>query len=166
MAILAMIAALALSAPAAAQDPPASLYESAPAQDAGTAASSGGRSTVLIGLALAALAGAGLLAVLAIRRPSVPRTNTEIVDEALAAMAAGETPPAEPVSSPERPARRFRAARAASIEASASARRGMPVMLEPEPKCAWRPRVVSEPPLPAFGPGSHAGSPSVPPPPD
>jgi len=165
--MLATIAALVLSAPAAAQDPPASLYEPAAAQDAGTAApSDDGRSTVLIGLALAALAGAGLLAVLALRRPATPRTNTEIVDEALAVIAAGQTPETEPVSPPAKPTRRFRAARAASIEASASARRGMPVMIEPEPKCAWRPRVVAEAPLPAFGPGSHTGSPSVPPPPD
>jgi hypothetical protein len=167
MAMLAMIAALVLSAPAAAQDPPASLYQSAPAQDAGTAApSDDGRSTVLLGLALAALAGAGLLAVLALRRPAPPRTNTEIVDEALAVMAAGKTPEPEPATPPAKPTRRFRAARAASIEASAAARRGMPVLIEPEPKCTWRPRVVADPPLPAFGPGSHTGSPSVPPPPD
>ena len=165
--MLATIAALVLSAPAAAQDPPASLYEPAPAQDAGTATpSDGDRSTVLLGLALAALAGAGLLAVLALRRPATPRTNTEIVDEALAVLAAGDSPEREPATAPAKPARRFRAARAASIEASAAARRGMPVILEPEPKCAWRPRVVAEPPLPAFGPGSHTGSPSVPPPPD
>ena len=130
--MLAMIAAVALSAPAAAQDAPASLYEPAPAQDAGTAApSDGDRSTLLLGLALAALAGAGLLAVLALRRPATPRTNTEIVDEALAVLAAGETPEREPATPPAKPTRRFRAARAASIEASASARSGMPVILEP-----------------------------------
>ena len=79
-------------------------------------------------------------------------------------MAAGETPEPDPVGPPAQPTG-VRAARAASIEAApppVAARRDA----EPEPKCAWRPRVVAEAPLPAFGPGSHAGSPSVPPPPD
>ena len=160
MAVLATVAALVLSAPASAQEPPAPLYEAAPAQELGTTTpSDDGRSTVLLGLALAALAGAGLLAVLAIRRPhAVAPADTEVVDQALAAMAAGETPEPEPASPPEKRTRRFRvkAARAAA-----------PVIVEPpEPKCAWRPRVVAEPPLPAFGPGSHTGSPSAPPPPD
>ena len=45
---------------------------------------------------------------LAIRRPARAPTHTEIVDEALAAMAAGETPQPEPVSPPVKPARRFK----------------------------------------------------------
>jgi hypothetical protein len=182
MVVLAVLAALVFSAPAAAQGPPAPLYEPAPTQDVGSAApSDGGRSALLLGLAVVALAGAGVLAVLALRRPAREPSNTEVVDAALAALApassatprgaarpAGETPPPQPVEPAARRTRRFRAARAASAEASAAARRGIPVIPEPpEEQCAWRPRVVaSEAPLPAFGPGSHTGSPSVPPPPD
>jgi hypothetical protein len=152
--VLAIVAALVCSAPAGAQGPPAPLYEPAPAQELGTSKpSDGGRSTLLLSLAFVALAGAGVLAVLAIRRPNP--SNAEVVDRALAALADGKTPVAEPVGPPARRSRRFRT---------------KPVSVEPaalEPTCAWRPRVVaSEAPLPAFGPGSHTGSPRVPPPPD
>ena len=60
-----MVAALALCFPApvlAQQEPPPSLWESAPAQDPGTATpSDGGRSVPLLVAALVAMAGAGVL---------------------------------------------------------------------------------------------------------
>jgi hypothetical protein len=157
MVVLATVAALVLSAPASAQEPSPQLYEAAPAQELGTTApSDGGRSIVLLGLALVALAGAGVLAVLAVRRPAREPSNSEVVDQALAALAAGEPPVREPVEPPAKPTRRFRIKAPAQVDVPEPA----------EPKCAWRPRVVADPPLPAFGPGAHTGSPSVPPPPD
>ena len=200
------------------------MYEAAPAQIAGTASpSDGGRSTTLLILAFAALAGAGVVTVLAIRTPSRRATpapvgvtpvkpvaqaappaaaaqepsSGETVERALTAMAAGgedvhrERAAPSAGESADR-GRRFRragngengnggrfkrpwrikAARATAIEASASARRGMPLIVEPpsppsEPVCIWRPRVVpGPPPLPAFGPGAGSGPPTAPPPPN
>jgi hypothetical protein len=137
--ILAVAACLLFAGPAAAQDPPpAPLFDAAPLQDPGTAnPTDGGRSTLLLALALIGVAGAGVLGGLALR-PAGPRMPR---------------PPREPL--PARPARKVRAARATAIEASAAARRGMPLMVEPShapTKEPWRPRVVSDvPPLPAFG---------------
>jgi hypothetical protein len=151
--VLATVAALVLSAPAPAfaQDgAPATLWDAAPAQEAGAVApTDGGRSLLLLGLGLAALGAASLLAVAVFRggRRDDPRQP-----EATSTVPTGER---------RRRPRRLRPARAAVVEASASARRGMPSPIavapgppQPERTC-WRPRVVSElPPLPAFGPGS------------
>src|SRR4051794_22961576 len=124
--ILAVAACLLFAGPAAAQDqPPAPLFDAAPLQDPGTAdATDGGRSTFLLVLAVIGVAGAAVLGGLALR-PAGPR------------------PPRQP--------RKVRAARAATMEASATARRGMPLTVAPPPapsKEPWRPRVVSDlPPL-------------------
>ena len=153
MTLLAVLAALAVSTPAHAQSHP-SLYEPAPTVDAGSATPTDtGRSTVLLGIALVAVAGAGLLTGLAIRAPRVREREQ--------APAPADPPPERTGrfrrangASKHRP-RRFRAARASAAEASASARMGMPALLVEEPapeKPPWRPRVRSEvPPLPAFG---------------
>jgi hypothetical protein len=149
-AALARVAALARCCPAPAlaqQEPPPALFESTPAQDPGTAApSDDGRSLLLLGLSLVAVAGAGVLAAIAMRGPA------KAIFEADAA--------------PARRSRRVSAARAASAEASAAARLGMPVIPVEAPaaeKPCWRPRVAAPAPLPAFGPG--AGPPPPPPPP-
>jgi hypothetical protein len=148
-AVIALVTVLVLSTPAAAlaQEPPPSMFDATPAQDAGSATpTDGGRSMPLLALSLVALAGAGVLAAMALRAPAQ-------------AIFAGDDAPV-----PSRRQRRLSAARAASAEASASARLGMPVIQveAPAEKPCWRPRVASPPPLPAFGPG--AGPP--PPPPD
>ena len=65
--LVAAILVLALSGPAAAQEAPASLWEPAGAGPGSGSASEGGRSTLLVALALLAFAGAGGLLVLAVR---------------------------------------------------------------------------------------------------
>jgi hypothetical protein len=140
--------ALSFSAPAfAQQEAPPSLFDAAPTQEPGTVApSDGGRSITLLALSLAAMAGAGVLAAMAMRGPARAIFETE--------------------AEPARPQRRVSAARAASAEASASARLGMPVIPVEAPvaeKPCWRPRVSAPAPLPAFGPGA---GPPPPPPPD
>jgi hypothetical protein len=148
--VIATVAALALSmpAPALAQDGlPAGLFDAAPAQEPGAVApTDGGRSLLLLALGLAALAGAAGLAVTAFR--GGPREEAARNDV--------------PTGERRRRPRRLRPARAAVMEASAAARRGMPspIPVAPGPppereRACWRPRVVSDlPPLPAFGPGS------------
>src|SRR4051812_31870111 len=98
------LAVLALGAPAsaAAQDaPPASLFEAAPAHPVGTAdPTDGGRSTLLLALALVAVVGAGALAGVAILRPR------------RAAAPPVAAPPDRPAVAPEAPAPPVVAARA------------------------------------------------------
>jgi hypothetical protein len=145
--------ALSFSAPAfARQEPPPSLFDAAPTQEPGTVApSDGGRSITLLALSLVAMAGAGVLAAMALRGPA----------RAIFA--------AEGEAVPSRRQRRVSAARAASAEASAAARLGMPVIPAEAPEAAaekpcWQPRVRAPAPLPAFGPGAGPAPPPPPPP--
>ena len=69
MRVVLLVIALALPAPALAQDTPPELYEPAPNQvAAGTDPADGERSELLLGLALVAVVGAGVLAGFALRR--------------------------------------------------------------------------------------------------
>jgi len=69
MRVVLLVIALALPAPALAQDAPPELYEPAPHQaTAGTDPSDGGRSELLLALALVAVVGAGVLGGVALRR--------------------------------------------------------------------------------------------------
>jgi hypothetical protein len=88
--LVALVLALALSAPASAQGPPASLWDPAAAPEAGGTSHDGGRSAVLLGLGLVALVGAGGVALLAVRAP---------------AMRAPATPGADPSRNGSTPAR-------------------------------------------------------------
>jgi hypothetical protein len=74
--LVALVLALALSAPASAQGPPASLWDPAPAPEAGGTSHDGGRSAVLLGLGLVALVGAGGVALLAVRAPAIRAAAT------------------------------------------------------------------------------------------
>src|SRR4051812_38459638 len=170
--LLALLATVLLSGPAFAQSgPPASLFDAAPTQDAGAATpTDGGRSPLLLALALVCVGGAGVLAGLALRRPR-PVAAPVVTPVAQPTVAPVHEPAPVPRTRRFQPAerpRRFRAPRAAAAEASASARMGMPVVLfddpapapapapAPEPEPVWRPRVHSElPPLPAFGSGAE-----------
>src|SRR4051812_24705726 len=84
MTLLATAAALAFSAPAHAQsDPPPGLFQPASAEDAGTVTPTDtGRSTVLLGLALVSVGGAGLLAGLATPAPRRRATREQALSEA------------------------------------------------------------------------------------
>ena len=69
MRVVLLVIALALPAPALAQDTPPELYEPAPHEEvAGASPSDGGRSELLLGLALVAVVGAGVLGGAALRR--------------------------------------------------------------------------------------------------
>src|SRR4051794_36511186 len=133
--ILAVAGCLLFAGPAYAQgDPPAPLFDAAPLEDAGAATpTDGGRSTLMLVLAVAGVAGAGILAGLAFPPvgPRAPRVA--------------------------RQPRQGRAARATAAGAAAAAGRGRPLIVEPPAKPGkepWPPRVVSDvPPLPAFGSG-------------
>ena len=159
MAVLATVAALVLSAPAARRSRPRRCTRPRRRRNwARRRRRTTGARRVLLGLALAALAGAGCWPCWRSAVRAVPPADTEVVDQALAAMAAGRRRRRSP---------RARRRSGPGGSGSSAARAAAPVIVEPpEPKCAWRPRVVAEPPLPAFGPGSHTGSPSAPPPPD
>jgi hypothetical protein len=124
-ALLVLILALGLSAPAAAQGPPASLWDSGPAPEAGGAAHDSGRSVVLFSLGLVALAGAGALALLAVRARAM-------------ASAAGDDPPRE-----DAPAR-F-AAPAAEARPAPREWRPRPVA-GPPPRPAFGPDASAAPP--------------------
>src|SRR3954468_11761235 len=95
--LLVVVAALLLTAPAQAQDdPPAGLFEPAPTEDAGPVEpTDGGRSTLLLGIALVTVAGAGLLVALPVRPPR--RTGT-------AATAGTPDTPAPAAPEPDAPA--------------------------------------------------------------
>ena len=72
MRVVLLVIALALPAPALAQDAPPELYEPASQSSAAsTDPSDGGRSEVLLGLALVAVVGAGVLGGVALRRRPV-----------------------------------------------------------------------------------------------
>jgi hypothetical protein len=144
--VLATVAALVLGMPGSAAAQDSGLWEAPPAREAGAVdPTDGGRSLLLLGLGVAALAGAVVLAVAAFRGGRSRQAPL---------------PSGAPLGERRSRPRRLKPARAAVVEASASARRGMPspIVVAPEPppeRACWRPRVVSElPPLPAFGPGS------------
>src|SRR3954462_861353 len=69
--LLALVAPLLIGTPAFAQsEPPASLFDAAPTEAPGAATpTDGGRSPLLLALAIVAFGGAGVLAGLALRRP-------------------------------------------------------------------------------------------------
>lgn len=101
--VLLVIAALALPAPALAQDP---LYEPAPAQDPGPAATTDdGRSELLLGLALVAAVGAGALGAAAWRaRPPEPAAEEPAaVEEVWRPRVKSELPPLPAFRSGPRP---------------------------------------------------------------
>jgi hypothetical protein len=79
-AILATVLVLALSAPASAQAPPASLWDSESAPAAGGTSHDGGHSAVLLGLGLVALVSAGAVALVAMRAPATGKAATPAQD--------------------------------------------------------------------------------------
>ena len=125
MRVVLLVIALALPAPALAQDAPPELYEPAPQPSAAsTDPSDGGRSEVLLGLALVAVVGAGVLGGVALRRRPVTAEPERVEPE-----------PA-PVWRPR-------------------VKSDLPPLpaFEPAPP-VWRPHEKSDlPPLPAFGSG-------------
>jgi hypothetical protein len=162
-ALLTVILALAASAPASTQDAPPSLWDSAAAPEAGGAARDGGRSAVLLGLGLIALAGAGGVALLAVRAPaSGPHVDPSRNGSGPARFAAGgaERPPGFAPGGAER-APGFAPGGAEHPPEFASGG------AEPPPRRDWQPLpVAGPPPRPAFGPGASAAPPAAPPPPD
>ena len=127
MRVVLLVIALALPAPALAQDTPPELYESAPREQvAGADPSDGGRSVLLLGLALVAVVGAAVLGGLALRRrPGVAAPPERVEPE----------PEPEPVWHPH-------------------VKSDLPPLPAFEPAPVWRPHVKSDlPPLPAFGSG-------------
>ncbi len=147
--VLAVGLTLALCAPASAQAPPSELWESGSA--AGAAAGQDGRSTFLFALALVAFAGAGGLAVLAIRAPRRVRDHA----------GADSAVPRRERSREERADRARRL-----LPERPRVQRPEPPVEAPPPRPEWHPRVAGPPPLPAFGPGSHSGPSAAPPPPE
>ncbi len=141
--LLTVVLTLALCATASAQAPPAELWDSGAA--VGGATGEDGRSVLLFALALVAFAGAGGVAVLALRAPRRPQAD------ALAGVPRSRREQPRPDRTrrllPDRP-------REARPDA-------------PPPRPEWHPRVSGgPPPLPAFGPGSQSGPSAAPPPPD
>ena len=142
--LLTVVLTLALCATASAQAPPAELWDSGAA--VGGAAGEDGRSVLLFALALVAFAGAGGVAVLALRAPAAHAPTRVAACLARAGSGRARADRTRRLL-PDRP-------REARPEA-------------PPPRPEWHPRVSGgPPPLPAFGPGSQAGPTAAPPPPD
>jgi len=141
--VLTVMLTLVLCATASAQAPPAELWDSGAA--VGGAAGEDGRSVLLFALALVAFAGAGGVAVLALRAPRRPQADA----------VAGVPRSRREQPRPDR-TRRLLPDRPREARPDA-----------PPPRPEWHPRVSGgPPPLPAFGPGSQAGPTAAPPPPD
>ena len=144
--LLTVVLTLALCATASAQAPPAELWDSGAA--VGGATGEDGRSALLFALALVAFAGAGGVAVLALRAPRRPHADAD----------GGVPRPRRERPSERRAERTRRLLPDRPREARPEA---------PPPRPEWHPRVSGgPPPLPAFGPGSQSGPTAAPPPPD